>query len=81
MRLVLGATGGGSQAISLLLGVPGALRSVLAAVVPYSSAALTEWLRSRPEHFCNEHTARLMAMAAYEQACAWPRSKGRHLRS
>lgn len=67
MRLVLGTTGGGSQAISTLLGVPGASRSVLAAVVPYSSAALIEWLRSRPEQFCTEHTARLMAMAAYEQ--------------
>jgi hypothetical protein len=76
MRLVLGATGGGSQAISILLGVPGASRSVLAAVVPYSSAALTEWLRSRPERYCTEHTARLMAMAAYEQAARLAAAEG-----
>jgi nicotinamide mononucleotide (NMN) deamidase PncC len=68
MRLVLGVTGGGSQAISTLLSVPGGSRSVLAAVVPYSATALAEWLRGRPDHFCSEHTARLMAMAAYEQA-------------
>ncbi len=67
-RLVLAVTGGGSQAISTLLAVPGGSRSVLAAEIPYSPSALVEWLHARPEHFCNEHTARLMAMAAYQQA-------------
>ena len=76
MHLVLGVTGGGSQAISMLLGVPGGSRSVLAAVVPYSAAALAEWLRSRPEHFCSEHTARLMAMAAYQQALRLAAAEG-----
>ncbi|HVU88807.1 MAG TPA: hypothetical protein VHD36_15905 [Pirellulales bacterium] len=76
MRLVMAVTGGGSQAISTLLGVPGASRSVLAAEVPYSSAALAEWLRSRPENFCSEHTARLMAMAAYEQAVRLATAEG-----
>ena len=54
-RLVVAVTGGGSQAISTLLTVPGGSRSILAAEVPYSSSAIVEWLHARPEHFCNEH--------------------------
>lgn len=68
VRGVLAVTGGGSGAISALLTVPGGSRTILAAVVPYSSAALCAWLGARPEHFCSEHTARLMAVAAYQHA-------------
>ena len=67
-RLVLVVTGGGSQAISSLLSVAGASRSILLATVPYADTALTEWLGSRPESFCSSRTARAMAMSAYEKA-------------
>ncbi len=67
-RLVLAVTGGGSQAISALVGVPGASRSVLAAFVPYAAAALDELLGARPEEYCSAATARAMAMAAYCRA-------------
>ncbi len=67
-RFVLCVTGGGSQAISALLEEPGASRSVLEAAVPYAAEALARWLKATPEHFCNESTARLMAMAAYHRA-------------
>src|SRR5262245_45817283 len=67
-RAVIAATGGGARAISVLLAVPGASRSVLEAIVPYSSAALVEWLHGAPEQFCSSHTARQMAMAAYRRA-------------
>jgi hypothetical protein len=40
----------------------------LEAAVPYAAASLAAWLRATPEHFCSEHTARLMAMAAYHRA-------------
>lgn len=66
--LVLSVTGGGSRAISALLEVPGASRTVLEAIVPYSAAALGDWLGAQPEHFCCERTARAMAMAAYQRA-------------
>ncbi len=66
-QLVL-VVNGGSEAISSLLTVPGASRSVLLAIAPYSSAALAEWLGSRPEQFCSARTARAMAMVAYEKA-------------
>ena len=41
---VVSFTGGGSQAIADLLTVPGASATMLEAVVPYSAAALAEWL-------------------------------------
>lgn len=65
-RLVLAASGG-AGAISALCAVPGASRSLLMAVVPYSAEATTEWLGSRPEHFCSSGTARAMAMVAYQK--------------
>ena len=67
-RLVLAVTGGGSQAISALLEVPGASRTVLEASVPYAPEALVGLLGTTPEQFCSEETARLMAMAAYRRA-------------
>ena len=57
-RIVIAVTGGGSRAISALLGVPGASRSILAAVVPYAAEALIDWLGGRPDEFCSERTAR-----------------------
>ncbi len=66
--LVLAVTGGGSGAISALLQQPGASRTVLEAVVPYSSAALADFLGGPPEQYCSERTARLIAMAAYGRA-------------
>lgn len=75
-RLVIAVTGGGSGAISALLEVPGASRSILAAAVPYASEALVEWLGGKPDEFCSGRTARAMAMVAYLKALAYdPRSR------
>jgi hypothetical protein len=70
-RLVLAITGGGSGAMSRLLQVGGASRTVLEAVVPYAAAALDDWLGAPPEHYCDDRTARAMAMAAFERARRW----------
>ncbi len=67
-QFVLSATGGGSGAISELLEIPGGSRTLLEAIVPYSSAALVDWLGAAPEHFCDDRTARAMAMTAYQRA-------------
>jgi nicotinamide mononucleotide (NMN) deamidase PncC len=69
VRLVIAVTGGGSGAIGQLLQVPGASRTVLEAIVPYSPAALGEWLAGPPEQACSSETARAMAMAAFLRAC------------
>jgi nicotinamide mononucleotide (NMN) deamidase PncC len=66
-QLVIAVTGGGSRAISVLLAVPGASATVLEAVVPYSLAALEDWLGGSIDHACSERTARAMAMAAFER--------------
>lgn len=67
-RLVIAVTGGGSAAISTLLCVSGASRSVLAAAVPYAAEALVEWVGGKPDEFCSSWTARAMAMAAFLRA-------------
>ena len=67
-QMVIAITGGGSQAIGQLLSVPGGSRTLLEAIVPYSSQSLEEFLHARPEQFCSPRTARMMAMAAFQRA-------------
>lgn len=66
--LVLAITGGGASAISTLLAVAGASRSVLEAVVPYHASALAAFLGRSPEQSCSGATARAMAMTAFQRA-------------
>ena len=58
-------TGGGIASIADLLQEPGASRSLLEAVVPYSPQAIDQWLGRKPESYCSEETARLLAMQAF----------------
>jgi len=67
-RVVVALAGGGSGAISRLLEMPGASRTVLEVVVPYSEPAMTDWLGGPPEQACSAQTARAMAMAAFLRA-------------
>ncbi len=67
-RIVLAISGGGSRAIADLLEVPGASRTLLEAVVPYSSQAMSDWLGGEPAEFCSAAAARAMAMAAFQRA-------------
>jgi hypothetical protein len=71
LRMVIAVTGGGSGAISALLSVGGASRSVLAATVPYAEAALVEFLGGPPDEFCAPPTARAMAMASFQKAARY----------
>ena len=64
----IAVTGGGSSAISHLLAIPGASRSVLNAVVPYSEAALRHYLGTKPHQACSESTARMLATRAFHNA-------------
>jgi nicotinamide mononucleotide (NMN) deamidase PncC len=67
-RLVIAVTGGGSAAISQLLEVPGASSTVLDAVVPYSAAAVDDWLGRQPTSYCSRETALAMATVAWWRA-------------
>ena len=68
MMAVLVITGGGAQALSWVLGVPGASRTVLEAAVPYSRASLAAFLGSEPKRPASPRTAGDMATAAYQRA-------------
>jgi len=65
---VAAVTGGGVQALSWLFGVAGASRTILEAAVPYSSAALVDYIGYEPEKVVSGKTSASMAGAAYERA-------------
>ncbi|MBI1309910.1 hypothetical protein GC176_01280 [bacterium] len=75
-RLVIAVTGGGSAAISRLLEVPGASATVLDAAVPYSPAALDDWLGHWPDSSCSRETALAMATVAWWRARGLARRSG-----
>lgn len=65
---VLVVTGGGAQALADLLTVPGASRTVLEALVPYSEPSLTEFLGALPSQAVSVETAASLARTAYQRA-------------
>lgn len=65
---VIAVTGAGSQALAWLLGVAGASRTVLEALVPYGAASFVEFVGHRPEQFVSAEAARDMARSAYRRA-------------
>ncbi len=66
--LMLVAAGAGTHAISNLLGVAGASRTVLEVLVPYSAAAFNEFLGQVPEQYVSAESARFLAGRAYTRA-------------
>jgi len=67
-QLALVTAGAGAQALSDLLSVAGATRTLLEAVVPYSEAAFAEFLGQKPARFVTADTARLLAGRAITRA-------------
>lgn len=65
---VLVVTGGGAQALADLLTVPGASRTVLEALVPYSEQSLAEFLGALPVQSVSVETAAVLAQTAYQRA-------------
>ena len=57
-RAVLAAAGAGSRALADLLGVPGASRTLLEALIPYAADSFDEFLGLRPEQYVSEETGR-----------------------
>src|SRR5215510_4176346 len=64
---VIVVTGGGAHGIADLLAGPGASKSVLEALVPYSERSLTELLGAPPMQAVSVDTATAMARAAYQR--------------
>ena len=65
---VLVVAGGGSQALADLFVVPGASRTVLEALVPYSDGSMDEFLGRPPSQAVSAETAAALAQKAYERA-------------
>jgi hypothetical protein len=67
-QVVLVAAGAGTGALSDLLGVAGATRTLLEALIPYSEAAFDEFLGQKPPQYVADETARLLAGRAFTRA-------------
>ncbi len=65
---MLVVTGGGTQALADVLAVPGASRTVLEALVPYSEESLREFVGTLPNQVVSIETAAALARAAYQRA-------------
>jgi nicotinamide mononucleotide (NMN) deamidase PncC len=67
-RFVTVSSGGGTNAISALLRVPGASKSVLEAYVPYAKESLDYYLLKKPDKYCSEDTTLSIAAKAFSAA-------------
>lgn len=65
---VVVVTGAGTQALADLLAVPGASRTLLEAIIPYSPKALTTFLGRVPTQAVSVATAATLAQTAYQRA-------------
>lgn len=74
-RIVFVTAGAGTQALSDLLGVAGATRTLLEALVPYGQASFSDFLGQEPTQYVAAETARLMAGRAYTRA-RWLATEG-----
>ena len=75
-KVVLAITGGGAEIIGELLRHGSGSATVLDAVVPYGTDAMDRFLGRKPEKYCSEKTARLMAMVAYQRALDLSKGSG-----
>jgi len=67
-RIVPVIAGGGSDAISTILSVPGASGTVLEACIPYANSAMKDFLGFAPARYCSRETSQAMAMQAFFRA-------------
>lgn len=67
-RIMLVTAGAGTLALSNLLNVAGATRTLLEALVPYSAAAFNDFLEQKPSQYVAPRTAKLLAGRALTRA-------------
>lgn len=65
---VMVTAGAGTQALADLLGVAGATRTLLEALVPYSTASFDDFLGQHPAQYVASETSRLLAGRSYTRA-------------
>ena len=74
-KAIVVTTGGGVAALHWLLATPGASRTVLEAIIPYSRASLSELLGYKPRQIVAFKTAQDMARTAYQKAVQLNKTK------
>ena len=62
------SSGGGTNAISSLLKVPGASNTILETYVPYSKKSMDLFLNKKPDHYCSLNTCLSMSANAYKKS-------------
>lgn len=67
VKAVISLSGGGVQVLNWLLGTPGASRTILEAVVPYSNSSVSAYLGYEPERIVTPDVAMDMARIAYQK--------------
>lgn len=67
-KTVLAVSGAGTQSVAWLLGVAGASRTILEALVPYGRESMISFLGFEPEQSASAQTARDMAKSAFRKA-------------
>lgn len=73
----IAVAGAGSQLLAWLLGVGGASRTLLEAVIPYGSRAMIEYLGWVPEKYVSQGIALSLAARAYSRALRFREKKER----
>ena len=66
-KITFVSSGGGTNAISSLLKVPGASNTVLESYIPYSKKSMDLFLNRKPDHYCSLNTSLSMAANAYKK--------------
>ena len=67
-KLVFVSSGGGTNAISSMLEVPGASNTILESYIPYAKESLNAYLNKKPDHYCSLDTSLSMAARAFQKA-------------
>ena len=67
-KLTYVSSGGGTNAISSLLEVPGASNTILESYIPYSKESMNTFLNKEPDHYCALETCLSMAANAYKKS-------------
>jgi len=67
-KAVVAVSGAGTQAVAWLLGVAGASRTILEALVPYGRESMNSFLGFEPEQSASAQTAKDMGKATYRKA-------------
>ena len=67
-KLTFVSSGGGTNAISSLLKVPGASNTILESYIPYSKESMDAFLNKKVDHYCSLNTCLSMAANAYKKS-------------